>query len=90
MKWKLSKDIVFSKVDDEVVIMSLHSDSYIGLNEVGTRIWELLNETPQTVTDIVEVLLEEYVVDRSVCMEQVSAYLEDLNRKGLLEAIEEK
>ena len=35
-----------AKVGDELVMMSAETGDYLGLSEVGARIWELL-ETPQ-------------------------------------------
>ncbi len=39
-------DWLAAKVGDELVMMSAEKGNYIGLSEVGARIWELI-ETPQ-------------------------------------------
>jgi hypothetical protein len=39
-----SKDTMFRDVDGEAVILDLHSGTYFGLNAVGTRIWQLLEQ----------------------------------------------
>ena len=41
-------DWLAAKVGDELVMMSAEKGNYIGLSEVGARIWELI-ETPQDV-----------------------------------------
>ncbi len=42
--WKLSPDVVFRDLDGEAVILDLVSGTYFGLNEVGTRVWRLVDE----------------------------------------------
>jgi Coenzyme PQQ synthesis protein D (PqqD) len=40
----LSKDAVFRDLDGEAVILDLASGGYFGLNPVGTRIWQLIEQ----------------------------------------------
>ena len=54
-------DWLAAKVGDELVMMSAEKDNYIGLSEVGARIWELI-ETPQDV-DAICVRLQQAEVD---------------------------
>ena len=82
-RWQLSPEALFSKVDDEVIIMSLASDRYIGLDPVGSRIWELLSN-PLTLDELCAQLLEEYNVDASVCRQDTLELLETLRNKGLV------
>ena len=37
-------DTMSQVIDDEAVILSLKKNSYFGLDEVGTLVWELLRE----------------------------------------------
>jgi hypothetical protein len=41
-------DWLAAKVGEELVMMSAEKGNYIGLSEVGARIWELI-ETPQDI-----------------------------------------
>jgi hypothetical protein len=70
--------------DGEVVILNLKDSVYYGLNEVGGRIWELIQE-PTAVGDIVESLLNDYDVDRERCAQEVIDLVIDLADKGLVE-----
>lgn len=45
--------------DTNTALLDLHSERYFTLNEVGTRIWELLGEGTELAV-IVELLTEEY------------------------------
>ena len=55
-------DWLAAKVGDELVMMSAEKGNYIGLSEVGARIWELI-ETPQEVDAVCAQLQNEYDVD---------------------------
>lgn len=83
MKWQISSETLHSKIDDEVILMSIEADSYFGLDPIASRIWELL-EQPKTLDELVALLMEEYEVDASTCTEDVRALLGDLQDKGLV------
>lgn len=72
------------QLDDEAVLLDLDSGIYYGLDPVGARIWSLIAE-PRTFAGIVEVLLEEYDVDRERCERDLAALLRHLEREGLAE-----
>lgn len=38
-----SGEVLFQEIDGEAVILDLASEQYFGLDEVGTRIWSLLD-----------------------------------------------
>ena len=40
----LSKDAVFRDLDGEAVVLHLGSGTYFGLNAVGARIWQLMEQ----------------------------------------------
>lgn len=70
--------------DGEVVILNLKDSVYYGLNEVGGRIWELIQK-PTAVGDIVDSLLNDYDVDRERCSQEVMDLVNILTDKGLVE-----
>ena len=80
----VSKDVLFQEVSGETVLLDLASEQYFGLDEVGTRVWQLLNEG-QSLDAMLEVLLEEYEVQRERLEEDVRALLESLIEAGLVE-----
>ncbi|MEJ0043363.1 MAG: PqqD family protein [Rhizomicrobium sp.] len=53
-----------AEVRDELVMMSVDTGKYIGLNEVGARIWQLL-ETPQSREALCAQLVREFDVSAS-------------------------
>ncbi|MFO7313621.1 lasso peptide biosynthesis PqqD family chaperone [Rhodothermus marinus] len=80
-----SPEQVSSKLGEEVVILNLRNGVYYGLDPIGTRIWELIQE-PRSVRQVCEVLLEEYDVTFEQCAEDVLALMRDLQAQGLIEA----
>jgi hypothetical protein len=83
-----SPDQVSSDLAGESVILNLKSSTYFGLNEVGSRIWQLIQE-PKTVSDVCESILEEYEVDTQTCEAEVQALLADLLAAQLVEIRDE-
>lgn len=81
-------DSVFSKMDEEVVMMCVEKNKYFGLNPVGSKIWGLI-EKPISVQQLIDKLLDEYEVDEELCFSETVSYLDDLYRKGLI-IIDEK
>lgn len=70
-------DWLAAKVGDELVMMSAAKGNYIGLSEVGARIWELL-ETPRTTDDLCAILVAEYDVAPDTCRAEVDDFLATL------------
>lgn len=67
----------------EAVILNLKSGQYFGLNEVGARIWELLNQhySPSAIRDA---LLDEYDVTPDQCEQDLLELLQQLMEQGLI------
>lgn len=87
-KFTQNNEIVFSQMDDEIVMMNLEKGEYYGISPVGSRIWELL-ETPQTVDDICRTLCKEYAVSPEKCTEEVLIFITQMKEKNIITIIEE-
>jgi hypothetical protein len=70
-------------VAGELVMMSADNGNYIGLTEVGARIWELI-ETPQEVDAVCASLQSEFDVTPDVCRTEVDAFLTELATHGAI------
>src|SRR5205809_128852 len=80
----VTKDQVSCDLSGEVAILNLKSGVYYGLDAVGARIWQLIQE-PRTVASIRTVLLSEYEVDPDRCERDLLLLLHALADAGLLE-----
>lgn len=76
-------DWLSAKVADELVMMSAEKGNYIGLSEVGARIWELI-ETPSEVDAVCARLQEEYEVTPETCRAEVQTFLNELVKHGAI------
>jgi hypothetical protein len=79
----VSSEVLFQEVSGEMVLLDLASENYFGLDELGARIWGLLNEG-KDVSQILELLLQEYEVDRKTLEEDVEELLGNLLEAGLI------
>jgi hypothetical protein len=83
-KWKVSEEVLYSKIDEEVILMSIEADSYFGLDPVGSYIWELLSKQPASINELVAIMMEEYEVDEDTCRKDVQAFINDMSGRKLI------
>ncbi|MFT4590662.1 MAG: hypothetical protein ACI8QF_004794 [Limisphaerales bacterium] len=75
-------------LNGEAAILQLSSGSYFGLDEVGARIWQLLQK-PTTSGEIVRDLLGEYEVEAETCRADVLNLLVEMIDAGIVERVNE-
>ena len=76
-------DQIFSKIDDEVVLLNTAVGEYISFNQTASRIWEIILK-PTKIADLVEILALEYSVDISVCTKETMECIEQMITKKLI------
>jgi len=81
----IPEGIIFKKVGEEMVLLDFERGSYYGLNPVGARIWEVFAEG-KSIDEIVDLLTEEFDVQRTDAKNDVDALMDDLAANGLLSA----
>lgn len=81
---KASNDQVSCDLAGESAILDLKNGVYYGLDPVGARIWELIQQ-PTEVSSIVSQLLDEYEVDREECTQDTLGLLSQLLERELIE-----
>jgi hypothetical protein len=80
---RASKDVVSRVVDGEAVLLDLESGKYFGLNEVGARVWEHVQEET-TVGELLVRLLDEFDVEAPQLEADIEELLTELDGKGLI------
>ena len=73
-----------ARVGDELVMMGVESGVYIGLNEVGACVWDLI-ETPKDIETICEGVAAEFETTPAACRADVEAFLAELERSGAVD-----
>ena len=84
-----SKQVVQSRIDDEVVMMDIESGFYFGLNSVSSVIWELL-KAEKTVIELVDFLITEYEVNYEQCLEETDALINKMLELKVIRCLEDK
>jgi hypothetical protein len=79
----LSDDVLVQEVGGEVVLLDLASERYFGLDEVGTRIWELLPERDD-LTAVHRSLCEEFEALPALIEHDLLALVSELSAAGLV------
>ena len=67
--------IVFTDLDDTIVMMDVDEGQYYELDRIGARIWTLL-ETSRSAADLCDVLSAEFDVDPDTCLRDILEFLQ--------------
>tara|TARA_B100000029_G_C16874648_1_gene704360 strand:- start:14 stop:373 length:360 start_codon:yes stop_codon:yes gene_type:complete len=84
---RASEDVVVSQLDDELVMMSIEKGQYYGLDDIGSRVWELINE-PRSISSICDVLVSEFDVVRTECEHDMVEWLSELAGENLIQIVD--
>ena len=79
---KVTRDenVAWRIIGDEAVLLSAEDSSVHSLDAVGTRIWELC-DGEKTVSEIVDLVVSEFEVDRETAEKDVVEFIEELMQK---------
>ena len=75
---------ITAEIDGEVVVMGLAQGKYIGLDDVASTLWRLL-EQPQSVQHLCDLLAQQYRGDAAEISADVLAFLGELLELGLIQ-----
>lgn len=79
-----SSNQLSSDLKDETIILHLQSGTYYGLDEIGARVWQLIQQ-PRTSQEIREILVAEFDVDAEQCNRDLLILLEQLHSEDLIQ-----
>lgn len=86
---QIPAEVMARQVGEETVILDLASGTYFGLNPVGARVWDLIQErNGTTIAEVRDVLLEEFEVSREQLEADLLSLAEQLLANGLVERVE--
>jgi hypothetical protein len=78
-------DVLFQELQGEAVLLNLKTGVYLGLNPVGTRIWQLLQEDG-SLARVRDTLLREYDVAPEQLTSDLLTLVGQMEQQGLLVA----
>jgi hypothetical protein len=79
-----AKDQVSCDLAGEAAILNIKNGVYYGLDPVGARIWQLIQQ-PRSVDEVRETLVGEYEVEPERCEQDLITLFEKLLAEGLVE-----
>ena len=77
------KDQVTCDLSGEAVILQLQDGMYYGLDPVGASIWKFI-QTPKTITEVRDAIVEEYDVTPEQCEADLRALLAEMKEQRLV------
>jgi hypothetical protein len=75
--------VICQVLEDESVLLDLASENYLGLDEVGTRIWQFIDDG-ETMRSVVATMLDEYDTNEETLVGDLDEFLNDLQAQGLI------
>jgi hypothetical protein len=76
-------EVLFQELDGETVLLNLRDERYYGLDDVGTRVWQLLGEHGD-IERVVSTMLSEYDVEEATLRQDVEKLIAALFEVGLV------
>jgi hypothetical protein len=83
MRYKAITEALVATLSDGAVLLNLQTKRYFSLNETGTRIWEMVQQTADEET-IVSTLLRDYEVEEPMARAEVRRILDELIEAQLI------
>ena len=80
---RINENVLFQELQGEAVLLNLTSGVYFGLDQMGTRIWQLLGKQ-ELLSDVAQSIMAEYDVSQECCVADLLALTADLQRHGLV------
>jgi hypothetical protein len=75
--------VLFRDLDGEAVILNLDTESYLGLDDVGTRMWTALTSQP-SIQAAYDVLLAEFDVSPETLRADMERLIGEMLEHGLI------
>ena len=85
---RITDDVIFNDLQGEVVLLNLKTGIYFGLDPVGTRAWQLIQDHG-CLGPVKDAMLGEYEVSAEELWEDVQDLVVRLADNGLVEVIDE-
>lgn len=84
-RYSINSDrIVWRNIEEEAVILNLDSGYYYSLNELGTKIWQLLIKN-KTTAEIISFVYKEYDINKNKIKKDLLKIINELKRENLIE-----
>jgi hypothetical protein len=89
LRFRVSGDVVTREIPEGLMLVNVQTGTAFKLNQVGAAIWERLDGVRDVAT-IVGELDQQYRVGTGVLLRDVNALLEELQKQGLVGAVDRR
>lgn len=79
--------VMVRELEGESVLLNLNSESYFGLDDVGTRMWAALTDS-DSIEKAYDALLAEYEVEPEQLRTDLCSFIDKLSEAGLIDVID--
>lgn len=76
-------DVLVQDMVDETIFLNLKNEQYYSLDDVGTRIWQVLTESNK-IQSAINTLLDEFEVEEGQLQHDIKLIIDDLLEQGLV------
>ena len=83
LRIKQSEEILFQDIQDEIIILNMKNENYLGLDKVGARFWNILLNC-NTTKDAYGQLVEEYEVEPTTLKKDLNNFINELLKNNLV------
>lgn len=83
LKINQQKEILYQDIEDELIILHMENENYLGLDKVGTRFWNILISS-KTVKEAYNKILEEYEVEPDPLKKDLNNFINELIKNDLV------
>jgi Coenzyme PQQ synthesis protein D (PqqD) len=80
---RINDAVLFQELQGEAVLLNLNTGVYFGLEEIGTRVWQLIGEK-QVLSRVLETMLQEYDVAEEKCAQALLELVAEMQEQGLV------
>ena len=85
--YKLAHNQISSELAGETIILNHAAGRYYGLDEVGTLVWQHLQQGSVSFDELKENILAHFDLDEQTCTKDVHELLADLTHENLVETV---
>lgn len=85
--YHVSPHVQFRSLQDEVILLDVRDETYLGLNRTGATIWQTISDGG-TLADAISALSARFETTRENAERDVNAFVRELTQRGLIEVNE--
>jgi len=82
-----TEGMMTARVDEDIVILNISTNSYVSLDLVGRRIWELIEKSIR-IEEVSQILFREFQGTKEEIITDVMIFLTELEGDGLVRVVD--